>query len=143
MTKDHENIVDINPSATFYYERAFDAFHKNKIDKGIKYFKRGVSLATTIQEEYYGQVQLALIYQHGGQFQASYDLLVTLIKDSHQLQPDLYYFQAVNCSYMRHFDEAREHLELFISLLNERNIKNNPYRQEAEEMIQYMDDQDI
>lgn len=143
MTQEHENIIGINPSPTFYYERAFDAYHNNQIDKGIKYFKRGISLATNIQEEYYGQVQLALIYQHGGHFEDSYKLLVTLIEGSYRLQPDLYYFQAVNCSYMRKFEDAREYLEIFIDLLDEKNIKDNPYRQEAEDMIRYMDDQNL
>lgn len=138
---DEENIIDINPSATFYYERAFDAYHKNQIDKGIKYFKRGISLADLSYEKYYGQVQLALMYQHGGRFNDSYELLGDLIDQSGQMEHDLYYFQAVNCSYLNYFDESKELLEDFIDLLDKKKIKQNPYRKEAEEMIEFLNGQ--
>lgn len=139
MSENEDNIIQFNPSATFYFERAFDAYHKNDIEKGIKYFKRGISLASNIQEEYYGSVQLALMYQHGGEFQESYDMLKDLIEQSHQLQPDLYYFQAVNCSYLKIHSESKENLETFVELLDKHNIENNPYRDDAQEMLNIID----
>lgn len=139
MSTNENKVINVDPSATFYYERAFKAYQGNNIDKGIKYFKRGISLSRHENEAYYGCVQLVLIYQHAGRFEDSYDELERLIKESHQLQPDLYYFQAVNCSYLKSFTEAKEYLDIFIKLLDKRNINDNPYRKEAEEMIEMID----
>lgn len=139
MSTKESNVIHFDPSAPFYFERAFKAYHNNEIDKGIKYFERGISLARHENEAYYGRVQLALIYQHAGQFENSYDELERLIEESHQLRPDLYYFQAVNCSYLKLFLEAKELLDTFIHLLDKRNIQDNPYRKEAEEMIKMIE----
>ena len=138
MAAADDNIIRINPSAPFYFERAFDAYHQSDLDKGIKYFKRGISLADNPYEEHYGAIQLALIYQHQGEFQKSYDLVQDLLDKSGKLQADLYYYQAVNCSYLKDYREAKQHLETFINLLDQRPGQDSPYRSEAEDMLVYL-----
>lgn len=139
MSNENNNIIPIKPSARLYYERAFQAFHSHDIDKGIKYFKRGISLANGPEEAFFGKVQLALMFQHSGDFKKSYELLDELMHESYHSQPDLYYYQAVNCTYLHDTAEAKELLESFIEILSKRNITNHPYEAEAKEMITFLE----
>lgn len=140
MSDEEQNIIHVSPSAPFYFERAIDAYNKKDFSKGIKYFKRGISLASNPYEEHYGTVQLSLIYQHSGDFGASYNLLSDLIDRTNHIQPDLYYFQAVNCSYLQYHTEAKALLETFIDLLDQKEHTQSPYRDEAEDMLRLLED---
>ena len=141
MSKQLNNIIELNPSAQLYYQRALKAFDRQQMDKGITYLKRGISLAWNNQDYYYGQIQLALMYQHAGRFEESIELIEELIREQKSTYPDLYYFQAVNLSYLNRFEEALTYLEEFQYILDQNSFLDSQYQEEAERMVEMINQQ--
>lgn len=130
MDKDNQ-VIHINPSAKLYYGLALKKFDKMELKKSIKYFKRGISLAKDDEEQVYGRIQLALLYQHDGQFSESERLIERLIEDTNDAYPDLYYFQAINFMSSQMKEQAKESIERYLETAK----PDSPYEEEAKEML--------
>ncbi|WP_347298374.1 hypothetical protein [Dolosigranulum savutiense] len=141
MSKQLNNIIAMKPSAQLYYQRALKAFDRQQMDKGIRYLKRGISLAWNNQDYYYGQIQLALMYQHAGRFEDSIALIEELMQEQPASYPDLYYFQAVNLSYLNRFEEALDYLQEFKDILRQNKFMTSQYLEEAERMVEMINQQ--
>lgn len=133
MDKDNQ-VIHINPSAKLYYGLALKEFDKMNLKKAIKYFKRGISLAKDNEEHVYGRIQLALLYQHDGQFSESEQLIESLIGETNDAYPDLYYFQAINFMSSQMKDQAKESIEYYLDIAK----SDSPYAEEAKEMLEVL-----
>lgn len=138
--QESKKIIPITPTTELYYRRAIKAFDQKNTNKAITYFQRGISLAITDQDYYYGTIQLALIYQHVGKFNESIDLLDAIINNPDTAFADLYYYQAVNLSYLNRLDEALEYLHDFLDILDDNTFMDSQYRQEAIDMCKAIED---
>lgn len=130
MDKDNQ-VIHINPSAKLYYGLALKEFDRMDLKKAIKYFKRGISLTKDEEEQIYGRIQLALLYQHDGQFSESEQLIESLIEDTNDAYPDLYYFQAINFMSSQMKGQAKESIEYYLETAK----ADSPYEDEAKEML--------
>jgi len=128
----NDQVIHVNPSAKLYYELALKEFDKMKLEKAIKYFKRGISLAKDDEEQNYGRIQLALLYQHNSQFKDSENLIEELLKELDDEYPDLYYFQAINFMYSQMKNEAKESIHYYMELAS----SNSPYQEEAQKILE-------
>lgn len=122
------NIIRINPNADFYFNRAWEAFDKNKLEQALKYFKRATSLSDNDGDREFGQCQTALIYQHLGNFQKSCDLINELIEKGSENYPEVHYFQANNYAFLGDYTKALKCTQMYLYL-----VPNGEYREEAEE----------
>ncbi|WP_027108881.1 tetratricopeptide repeat protein [Lacticigenium naphthae] len=136
MVKDNKStIIHVVPSSSLYYDRGLKAYDENHIDKAQKYFERGVSLAETEDDRIFGKCQLALLYQHNGNFQVSIDMLNELLEEKPTRYPELYFFQANNYAFVENYEKALHLTELYI-----RTDPDGQYLDEAKEikeMIEY------
>jgi len=131
MSKD-EQVIHVNPSAKLYYGLALKEFDKMNLEKTIKYFKRGISLAKDDEERIYGRIQLGLLYQHNNQFSDSEKLIENLLEEVNDEYPDLYYFQAINFMYSQMKDEAKESIQYYMKIAK----ADSPYQEEAQKMLE-------
>jgi len=129
-----DNIIHIHPSSELYYGLALKQFDKMNIKKGIRYFQRGISLAENKNEEVYGRIQLALLYQHDAQFRESIKLIELLLSEVRDAYPDLYYFQAINYMSIGDKEDAKASAEYFLD-----KADNNTYVSEAEDLLSMLD----
>lgn len=126
--KPQANIIRIHPDAEFYFNRAWDAFDNNALERSLKYFKRAESLANLDEDKEFAQCQIALIYQHLGNYQQSRDLIHELILKGTENYPEVHYFQANNYAFLDDFARALKCIQMYLYL-----VPNGEYKEEAEE----------
>lgn len=136
MTHKNTNIIHIHPDAEFYFNRAWDAFDKNALERSLKYFKRAASLATLDEDKEFAQCQIALIHQHLGNYQQSCDLIQDLILKGSENYPEVYYFQANNYAFLGDFSKALKSTQMYLYL-----VPSGEYKEEAEEFQRDMEEE--
>lgn len=126
--RENEPIICIEPSAEFYFKRGWKAFQKSRLHDAEKYFERAASFAQDEMDRVFGLCQVALIKQHQGNYQASADLLDSLIKEGLGYFPEVYYFQANNFAFLEDFLRALKYTQVYLYL-----EPSGDYQQEAEQ----------
>ncbi|WP_208560910.1 tetratricopeptide repeat protein [Marinilactibacillus kalidii] len=133
---DEHQVISLIPSARTYYGRAMIAYEKKDFKKAEKHFKTGLSLAANIDERIFGNVQLALIYQHSFEFEKSIAVLNDVLENESKKYYDIYFFQATNYIHLEDYETAKAMLDVYRGAR-----QNGTYSAEADEMKKMIEQQ--
>ena len=81
IEKQQATIIEVIPTSEFYFKRGITAFQKNEMDRAKKYFSRAVTLSKNEEETIFASCQLAICYQHTGNYDESIEILEDLIEN--------------------------------------------------------------
>ncbi|MGB7365656.1 tetratricopeptide repeat protein [Carnobacterium jeotgali] len=109
-------IIEVIPTSEFYFQRGITAFQKNEMNRAKKYFSRAVTLSRNEEESIFASCQLAICYQHTGEYDESIELLDELIEKSGDIFAEAYYFQANNYAFKDDLEKSLILVEQYLTL---------------------------
>lgn len=109
-------IIEVIPTSEFYFKRGITAFQKNEMDRAKKYFSRAVTLSKNEEETIFASCQLAICYQHTGNYDESIEILEDLIENSGDIFAESYYFQANNYAFIEDLEQSLVLVEQYLAL---------------------------
>lgn len=109
-------IIEVIPTSEFYFKRGIAAFQKNEMDRAKKYFSRAVTLSKNEEETIFASCQLAICYQHTGNYDESIEILEDLIENSGDIFSEAYYFQANNYAFIEDLEQSLVLVEQYLAL---------------------------
>jgi len=86
------------------------------MDRAKKYFSRAVTLSKNEEESIFASCQLAICYQHTGEYDESIEILDELIKNSGDIFAEAYYFQANNYAFLEDLEQSLLLVEQYLTL---------------------------
>ncbi|MGG1660967.1 tetratricopeptide repeat protein [Brevibacillus sp. NRS-1366] len=123
-------VVDFKQDAAFFVDRGMRFLNRYDYEKALRSFRRAIELAPTSAECH---CHLASALAETGQFEASNDVLYEVIEKWDTSMTEVYFYMANNYANLEDFQMAEE---LAIRYLQEDS--NGPYREEAEELLDYI-----
>lgn len=133
MVKDENKparIIEFIPNTEFYFNRGIIAFQKNKVELAKKYLLRAADFCRTDDERAYTLCQLAICYQHTGEYAESIQILQELLQSIDKEFPEAYYFLANNYAFLNDFEKALDAVQYYLS-----EDPNGDFMNEAEELL--------
>ena len=116
IEKQQATIIEVIPTSEFYFKRGITAFQKNEMDRAKKYFSRAVTLSKNEEETIFASCQLAICYQHTGNYDESIEILDDLIENSGDIFAESYYFQANNYAFIEDLEQSLVLVEQYLAL---------------------------
>lgn len=116
IEKQQATIIEVIPTSEFYFKRGITAFQKNEMDRAKKYFSRAVTLSKNEEETIFASCQLAICYQHTGNYDESIEILEDLIENSGDIFSEAYYFQANNYAFIEDLEQSLVLVEQYLAL---------------------------
>lgn len=116
MENQKATIIEVIPTSEFYFQRGIVAFQKNEMDRAKKYFSRAVTLSKNEEERIFASCQLAICFQHTGDYDESIEILDELIENSGDIFVEAYYFQANNYAFLEDLEQSLILVEQYLAL---------------------------
>ena len=116
IEKQQATIIEVIPTSEFYFKCGITAFQKNEMDRAKKYFSRAVTLSKNEEETIFASCQLAICYQHTGNYDESIEILEDLIENSGDIFSEAYYFQANNYAFIEDLEQSLILVEQYLAL---------------------------
>lgn len=123
-------VVDFKQDAAFFLDRGTRFLNRYDYEKALRSFRRAIELEPTNAECH---CHLASALAETGQFEASNDVLYEVIEKWDTSMTEVYFYMANNYANLEDYQMAEE---MAIRYLQEDG--NGPYREEAEELLDYI-----
>ncbi|WP_234400663.1 tetratricopeptide repeat protein [Virgibacillus senegalensis] len=126
-----DKVIPFIPEGDFYFTKGVEAFQKRKFDIAVKWMKKAVEASP---DEPLFQCQLSIIYTEAGAYHMANQVLTEVLDAHGEEYVDCYYLIANNYAHLGLMNDALKNAQQYLDQAPE-----GEFRQEAEELLQFLD----
>jgi tetratricopeptide (TPR) repeat protein len=130
VTDTRPNIIALRLDASFFFERAVRSLDRNHYDKALKYFRKAVEYEP---DNPVNHCNMAGILSEMGDYQASNEVLESILKNVNPSMTECYFYMANNYANLEQFEAAEKALVTYLE-----EDEEGQFLEEAEDMMELL-----